>query len=51
MEKTSDSVGRYHSGTVTVVYNVNVNYREGRRGLGPQQGGGFGAEAMYNTRF
>jgi hypothetical protein len=39
------------AGYGTPSLDVNVNYREGRRGLGPQQGGGFGAEAMYNTRF
>jgi hypothetical protein len=39
------------AGYGTPSLDVNVNFREGRRGLGPQQGGGFGAEAMYNTRF
>lgn len=39
------------AGYSTPSLDVNVNYREGRRGFGSQQGGAFGAEAMYNTRF
>ena len=47
------------AGYNTPSLDVNVNYRNYRRGMGPQGGGGFdpqgggsfGAEAMYNRRF
>lgn len=42
--------------TIKAGYNtpglgINVNYRNYRRGMDPQGGGGFGAEAQFNRRF
>ena len=42
---------KFQAGYETPGLGINVNYRDSRRGMSPQGGGGFGAEAMFNRRF
>jgi len=39
------------AGYETPGLGIKFNYRDSRRGMGPQGDGGFGAEAMFNRRF
>ena len=39
------------AGYETPGLGINFNYRDSRRGMSPQGGGGFGAEALFNRRF